>query len=233
LLSRSAAATNEYEHALSTRDSTKATLAGAQANYDKLKAGYRPEEIEQAAAKLAKAKAQLQLAVQKCKLTEIRSPIRGTLATPRIELHEGQTVFPGDLVAVVQDRSTLYAEILADEAAAAEVQNGMSVKVRLWGNYGDLVTGTVEHVAISAVSEAVTAAEPFRSDRESNQTQMRFPEDHWRYVRILAKFDNVDPRLLPGMTGEARIVVADDCLWATLWRDVRRIALVEVWSWLP
>ncbi len=233
LLSRSAAATNEYEHALSTRDSTKATLAGAQANYDKLKAGYRAEEIDQAAAKLAKAKAQLQLAEQKCKSTEIRSPIRGTVATPSIELHEGQTVFPGDLVAVVQDRSAIFAEVLADEAAAAEVQNGMSVKLRLWGNYGDLLTGKVERVAISAVSEGASTPEPFRTDRESNQTQLRYPDDHWRYVRILVKFDNVDLRLLPGMTGEARIVVADDCLWATLWRDVRRIALVEVWSWLP
>ena len=233
LLSRSAAATNEYEHALSTRDSTKANLAAAQSNYDKLKSGYRPEEIDQAAAKLDKAKAQLHLAEQKCKLTEIRSPIRGTLATPSIEMHEGQAVFPGDLVAVVQDRSTLYAEILGDEAAAAEVQRGMEVKIRLWGNYGELLTGTVERVAVSAVSEASSAAEPFRTDRESTQTQQRYPDDHWHYVRILAKFDDTNIKLLPGMTGEARIVVADDCFWATMWRDVRRIALVEVWSWLP
>jgi multidrug resistance efflux pump len=233
LLSRSAAATNEYEHALSTRDSTKANLAAAQSNYDKLRAGYRAEEIDQAAAKLAKAKAQLHLAEQKCTLTEIRSPIRGTLATPTIEMHEGQAIFPGDLIAIVQDRSTLYAQILADEAAAAEVQPGMEVKIRLWGNYGELLTGKVERVAISAVSEASSAAEPFRTDRESSQTQQRYPDDHWRYVRILAKFEDTNVKLLPGMTGEARIVVADDCFWATMWRDVRRIALVEVWSWLP
>ncbi|HEY2761497.1 MAG TPA: HlyD family efflux transporter periplasmic adaptor subunit [Pirellulales bacterium] len=233
LLGRSAAAPNEYDRALSVRDSAKASLAAGQEVYNKLKAGYRQEGIDEAEAKLAKAKADLDLAEKKSALKEIRSPIRGTLSTPSIELHEHQAVVAGDLIAVVQDRSTLNVEILADEAAAAEVRKGMDVKIRLWGNYGDLLSGKVERVAISAISEAESAAEPFRTDKESTRAQQRYPDDHWRYVRIIAKLEEPNDKLLPGMTGEARIVISDDCFWGTLVRDINRLIFVEVWSWLP
>jgi hypothetical protein len=52
-------------------------------------------------------------------------------------------------------------------------------------------------------------------------------------VRILVNLDEANPKLLAGMTGEARVVVDEDFFWDALWRPIERFFLVEVWSWLP
>lgn len=69
-------------------------------------------------------------------LTEIRSSMAGTVSTPSVQLRVGQTVSPGDMIAVVRDLSSLKVEVLADEAAADTIQPGQAVKIRLWGRYG-------------------------------------------------------------------------------------------------
>lgn len=235
LLGKSAVAQSAYEKSISSRDSLKSEMAAVKENVSKLQAGYRQEEIDEAKAKLAKAEAEFELQTKKASLKEIKSPIRGIICKPVIEAMAGHTVVPGDLIAVVQDREQLLVQVMADEAAAYHVKKGMPVKLRLWGNYGGLITGRVDRIVATAVDEGKLAAEGFRTDRESTMMQQRYPDSHWRYIQVMVALDESSTResLMPGMTGEARIVVADDSFWGAVTRDLGRLVFVEVWSWLP
>ncbi|MBL9123215.1 MAG: HlyD family efflux transporter periplasmic adaptor subunit [Planctomycetaceae bacterium] len=233
LVASQAGALNTMEKALSSRNSAKAMLIAAEEEERKLRSGHRDETIDAAQALLDKAKAALKLQEDRIPLREIRSTMAGTVSTPGVNLRVGQTVSPGDLIAVVRDLSSLQLEILADESAAESVKPGQAVKIRLWGQYGDLTTGQVDHLAFTASDKAQLVIEPYRTDRETRQEQVRFHESDNRYVKVVANFDNPAPNLLVGMTGEARVVVGEDYFWNALWRPIKRFFLVEVWSWLP
>lgn len=84
-----------------------------------------------------------------------------------------------------------------------------------------------------ASDKAQLIIEPFRSDRENRQEQIRFQESDSRYVKVVVALDQIDPKLLAGMTGQARVVVGEDYFWDALWRPIERFVLVEAWSWLP
>lgn len=233
LSSDNAASVTALQKALASRDSDMASLAGAEQELGKLNAGYREETVDEAEARLARAKAQLALQMEKLPLREIHSPIGGRISTRGVQLRVGQSVLVGDLVAVVRDPKSLELEMQADEAAAEEVRVGMPVKIRLRSLYGAYRTGKVTWVDVEASDEVAMSVDAYRSDRETRQEELRFTDTDDRCVRILVAFDEIDPDLLPGMTGEARVVVANDCFWGALAKPVVRFFLVDVWSWLP
>lgn len=233
LVKSQAGSLTSMEKAFSSHSSAQAMLIAATEEESKLRSGHREETVAAAVAKLNKAKANLKLQEQRMPLTEIRSSIAGTISTPDVQLRVGQAVSPGDMVAVVRDLSTLRVELMADEAAADSVRDGQEVKIRLWGLYGALLTGKVERIAPMASDKAQLTIESYRSDREVRQEQIRFQESDNRYVKIVVALDEQDPKLLAGMTGEARVVVGDDYFWNALLRPIERFFLVEVWSWLP
>jgi multidrug resistance efflux pump len=233
LVESHAGSLSEMEKAFSSLMSAKSMLAAAKEELGKLQSGHQEATIAAARAQLAKAKAALAFQEEQAPLIEIRSSISGTISTPGVKLRTGQAVSPGDMIAVVRDVSSLKVEVLADEAAASTVEPGQAVKIRLWGLYGNLINGKVEKKEPMASEKAELTIEEFRSDRETRQEQIRFQESDDRFVRILVSLDEPNPALVPGLTGEARVVVADSCFWNALWRPIERFALVEVWSWLP
>lgn len=233
LVESHAGSLSEMEKAFSSLMSAKSMLSAANEDLGKLQSGHQEATIAAARAQLAKSKASLAFQEEQAPLIEIKSSIAGTISTPGVQLRTGQAVSPGDMIAVVRDVSSLKVEVLADEAAASTVEPGQPVKIRLWGLYGELVTGTVEKKEPMASEKAELTIEEYRSDRETRQEQIRFQESDDRFVRILVALDQSNPALVPGLTGEARVVVADDCFWGALWRPIERFALVEVWSWLP
>ncbi len=233
LVESHAGSLSEMEKAFSSLMSAKSMLSAAKEELGKLESGHQEATIAAARAQLEKAKAALAFQQEQAPLVEIKSSIAGTISTPGVKLRTGQSVSPGDMIAVVRDVSSLKVEVLADEAAASTVEPGQPVKIRLWGLYGDLVTGTVEKKEPMASEKAELTIEEYRSDRETRQEQIRFQESDDRFVRILVALDQPNPALVPGLTGEARVVVADSCFWNALWRPIERFVLVEVWSWLP
>jgi|GEM_PF-2547399 len=233
LVESRAGSLSEMERAFSSLMSAKSMLSAAKEELGKLQSGHQEATIAAARAQLAKAQATLAYQEELAPLIEIKSSIAGTISTPGVKLRTGQSVSPGDMIAVVRDVSSLKVEVLADEAAASTVEPGQPVKIRLWGLYGELVNGTVERKEPMASEKAELTIEQYRSDRETRQEQIRFQESDDRFVKILVALDQPNPALVPGLTGEARVVVADSCFWNALWRPIERFALVEVWSWLP
>jgi multidrug resistance efflux pump len=233
LLRERAASESAVQKAMNSRDTSRSMLAVTEEQLRKLQNGAREEAIDAARGELAKAHAKLGLQKEKMSLLEVRSPLRGEISTPGVKLRVGQAVAPGDVIAVVRDVSPLRLEIEADEAATQDVKVGMPVKIRLWGLYGSLLMGKVDEVALMARSQGELEVEPFRSDRENQTLAARVPETGNRYLRVRVSFDEQNKNLLPGLTGEARVVVSEDYFWNALWRPIERFFLVEVWSWLP
>lgn len=222
----------ELENTRFEKESAEKMLAASSENLAKLTAGFRPEEIRAAEADVKRLKALLKHHEDELALAEIRSPISGRIATAGIETRLGQYVQPGDLVAVIQDGSKLRAEIAATEDAIPWLVIGQRVNLRFWGLNGALVKGRVVDIALTTVKATAAERELYRSDREQ-QTEQIGETDHSRVVRVFAELENPPKRLLPEMTGYARIKVRPETLGSALARPLMRFFMVEVWSWLP
>jgi putative peptide zinc metalloprotease protein len=222
----------ELQNAIFDRDQAQELFKSAQEELTKLTSGSRAEEIRAAEARVAGLKAALAHYEEELRLTEVRSPIAGQVVTPHLDSHLGHYVEPGELIAIVQDATTLRAEIAATEDAAVHIQPGQLVKIRLWGTEGELLTGRVTRVAPVALSPGELNADRVRTDRE-NLGRTSLHHDAHRYVRVYAELDQPNYTLVPDMTGYARIVIGPSYFWQAVARPIVRFVRVEMWSWLP
>src|SRR5262249_25871786 len=140
---------------------------------------------------------------------EIRSPISGVIATPRIEERVGSLLRKGDLLALVQDVEGLRIEMPVPEKEVSDVSVGQDVQFRTRASPTRLFTARV-------VSIAPTVSVDDRGTRT---------------VLVSARIEDPDADLKPGMTGTARIVCGRARLVDLLTRRLARSLRVEVWSW--
>ena len=111
----------------------------------------------------------------------VRSPVSGTVV--HSDLAAGKVVEPGEHLFEVVDLSTVWARVGVLEKDIARVAPGMAVEVRLSAFPGEALRGTVDIVG-----------------------RHLDPGTHLNDVWV--EFRNpagTEPRLLPGMTGQARI----------------------------
>lgn len=213
-------------------DTTREQLAIARQRLLRAQNGSRPEEIEEARREVERIEADLEYFYGQRSLLEISSPIEGRIATAYLREREGQVAERGELIATVVDPTRMKVEIAADEAAAALVEPGMAVKVRLKGLEGRLLAGRVEQVDYVAARDRDFEAEPVRTDREVllEQSGERAREFH---LRVLATLEDAPDGLAPWMTGFGRIVIREETFGQALARPLIRFFRTEVWSWLP
>lgn len=223
----------KYEQARYDLDSARRLLAAAEEKLTMLQSGSREEEIRAQQASVDRLQAQLAHYETELKLADIMSPGEGELVAVRVPARPGQYVYPGDLIAVLDDISRLRVEIFATEDAAVLVEPGQRVNLRMPGYYeGELLTATVESKSVSAIHRDEVDVDPYRSDREFlSKARMMRSDD--RYVRIFANLDETPAGLTPYMTGYARIEIKDGLLWEAVARPIVRFARTEIWSWLP
>jgi multidrug resistance efflux pump len=232
LLQERAASAADVEKSLQSRDGAQTALVSAQQALKRVEDGAREEEIEAQKAEVERVEAEFEHFKKQVELRHITAPFAGRIVTKDVMLREGHAVQPGDLIAVIHDSQRLRAEIAADESAAVRVRPGMRAKLRLNGTDGQLIIGEVVHVAHKAIEAKQFDQEAFRSDRETRVEEILNNDESMR-VRVDVEIEPGDVSLVPGMTGEARIVVSEDQLWRALWRPVLRFFRVDVWSWLP
>lgn len=139
----------------------------------------------------------------------IRSPVAGTVI--HADLAVGKVVEPGEHLFEVVDLSTVLARIGVLEKDIARVEQGRRVEVRLTAYPGEVFSGTV--ALVGRYLDPVT---------HLNDVWVEFRNPAGR-----------EPRLLPGMTGQARIELAPSSgtktvPYAALVNDgVDRFVLVE------
>lgn len=232
LVERGVGDAEELRRAQVERDSSAQLLQTAQEKLKRVREGARPEEIEAARARVESARARLAYAQTQKELLQIRTPIAGRVITPNVRQRQGQVVAAGELIAVVQDTRTLRVVIDADEMATV-CAPGQRAICRFWGLGGQAIEGHVASVTSAAFDEHQLRIDSVRTDREALVEQAsRRPRTSY-HVRVYVDLARQDPRLRPGMTGEARIVIGPGRFWEALWRPVARYFRVAVWSWLP
>ena len=229
----------ELERSQKSRDHAASLLASAQEQLTKVKNGARPEEIRSAEASVAARQADYKHAESMFALRQIRTPIAGRVATLHVKERQGQVAAVGDLIAIVQDTSSLLVEIQAEEATASYLKPGMMAKVRLNGTFGELFTGKVVSIGDFAALRTALTISPSRTDREELQESTKRTGNEPYFVPVIVQLDptlsgdaQISP-LVPGMTGYARIVVKEDYFWNVLKNPILRFFKVDVWSWLP
>lgn len=232
LYKEKATSLSDVERSKQARDAAEIALISAQESLGRLKKGPREEEILAMEAEVERREVELRHFEEQAALGVISAPMAGRIVTKDVGFRVGQVVQPGDVIAVIHDTARLQAEVAADEAAAVRIQPGMPTKMRFYGTDGTLLTGRVIRVAWDATEESDFDNEPFRSDRESRIENVLNNHDK-RRIRIDVELDPHQLNLLPGMTGQARIVIKEDLLWSALLRPVLRFLRVDVWSWLP
>jgi HlyD family secretion protein len=236
LVTTRAASPEELDRRVTTRNAAREKLESAREGLAKLREGYRSERIRATEAEVKK----LEEKVAHCKellgQTEIRAPIAGHVVLPYLEERVGQHVKPGDLISVVQDTSAFLVEVAADDAAALDIQEGMKVKVRLYGLWGRLLTGRVQRLSLTSEPDVKFGNMPVRTDREMYEEQQQNSRSKAGgcHVRVYVALDEAPVNLSPDLTGYARIVVdEDDRLWRCLARPLVRFVRTEIWYWLP
>lgn len=235
LMRRQAIAYEENEQILAARDSARAKLAGLVEKLKSTRKGPHEDDIRAAEADVRREDEELRRAREKLALTTLRAPIRGRVVTPNMKQKVGQHTPIGALVAVIQDPSTLVAEVAAYESAAVDVREGMKVNLRLYGLDGRLVTGRVVKVARVAEQASKFGNSNVRTDGETYLERGVNIKNTSRsnYVKLYVDLDPVDVRLSPDMTGYARVVVGRDVLWRAASRPIVRFLRTDAWSWLP
>ncbi len=232
LVRKNAGTSKDVEAARLARDEATHQLAGARERLALLEAGAREEEVRAKRALIKVAQTSIDHYTRAIELTQVRTPVAGLVVTPFMEERKGQIATAGELLAVVQDQSSLQVEVRADESAGALAKLGMDVGIRLDGLDGELLTGRVLALGPTTSTESELGVEPVRSDREAQLEKgpgVRDPS----LVRVLCSLDETDHHLVPGMTGYARIKIGESFLWREIWRPVERFFRTDVWSWLP
>jgi len=135
------------------------------------------------------------------------------VTTPTKQLQDmlGHYVNKGELIASVQELTTVRAEISISEKEIADVQPGQKVVLRARSFPETSFEGTI-------LSVATTAKE--RVDSTSGSTLI-----------VLTELDNRSMLLKPDMTGNAKVFCGPRTLFDIMTRRIARYFRVEFWSW--
>jgi multidrug resistance efflux pump len=188
-------------------------LSEATSRLQVLLAGSRKEEIESTQAEINRLEAQHRYLLEQIRLLDVVAPGSGTVTTPTKQLRDmlGHYVNKGELIASVQELTTVRAEISISEKEIADVQPGQKVVLRARSFPETSFEGTI-------LSVATTAKE--RVDSTSGSTLI-----------VLTELDNRSMLLKPDMTGNAKVFCGPRTLFDIMTRRIARYFRVEFWSW--
>lgn len=144
LVRKKLASQSQEDQTLANRDAAKAELSSATEEFSKLTAGSRPEDITQAEALLAAAKADVALQTQQLDELTIVATRDGVL--DNLPYNLGERVAVGSFVAVVLADRIPYARVYVPSSARVHFVPGLEVPVYVDGLEQPL-TGTVRWVA--------------------------------------------------------------------------------------
>jgi HlyD family secretion protein len=174
-------------------DDAYARYVAAQQTYEKLKRGFRPEEIANARSRRDYAAAQVDFLRKKLRDCSIQSPTSGTVTLKAIE--PGELVTPGSNVLRITRLDPVNLMIYVNEKELGKIQLGQSAKVSIdaFGQGRDF-DGTV--VYISPVAEFT----PKNVQTKEERTKLVFG--------IKLEVKNPDGALKPGLPADARIITS-------------------------
>ncbi len=178
---------------------------------------YALQSLEDKAEYQMRQREQKQLLEQKTELDRkigqlvLKSPIRGTVMTPRVDELTGTYVEKGVLVCVIGSLDRVRIQIPVQEYAIEDISVGREVVLKLDAYPTKTYPGVVAEIS-SAGTERVDAI-----------------EGSFAKFMVTVLIENQDRRLVPGMRGDAKILGPR---YPTIWRmgrEVRRWIQSRVW----
>jgi HlyD family secretion protein len=187
LLASGSGTTKSRDDALTRRDVARATLGAAEERERKLVAGNRPEEIEQARARVQAAEARIAQVEQQIRDASITSPIDGVVTAKLAE--RGEVLGAGGGIALVTDLSGAWLNAYVEEPSLGRIRIGQTVEVVT--DDGQTRKGEISFVA---------------SEAEFTPKNVQTRDERVKLVfRIKVRLFNDDHLFKPGMPAEVRI----------------------------
>lgn len=161
-------------------------VAAGRAELEKLQAGPRPQEIEQARAAKAAAQATVATIQQRISDATVLAPRDGVITSRATE--PGEVLPPGALLYILTDIAHPWLNVYVDEPSLSRIHLGDPVKVRVDGRSEDF-SGKVTYVSQVA---------------EFTPKNVQTPEERAKLVfRVKVGLDNPQGIFKPGMPGDA------------------------------
>jgi HlyD family secretion protein len=186
LAERGTATLKARDDARTRRDVADRSVKAARASLDKLIAGPRREEIEQARAEKAAAEAAIAETQQHITDATVLAPCDGVITARAAE--PGEVLAPGMLLEVLTDLAQPWLTVYVDEPSLSHIRLGERVAVRVDGR-DEAFQGTVTFVSPVA---------------EFTPKNVQTPEERAKLVfRIKITLDNSQGIFKPGMPADA------------------------------
>jgi putative peptide zinc metalloprotease protein len=227
LYAQDAVSRQDYENALKERDMAReqldvarsqeqvsvTALEVARADLESVTSGPREEQIRGLEAEVERLRIIIRGFEEQLRLTTLRSSVAGRVSTPHVQQKAGHFLHKGEVFAVIEESSTIQAEVQVPEEDAGEIRPDARVKVVTWTYPDRSFLGRVLFVAPVAASAT--------------------GDVQWHVIRVLTELPNDDGLLMGAMTGYAKIAAPSRPVWKVfLWPPLRWL-FVQAWYWLP
>jgi multidrug resistance efflux pump len=193
----------EAEAELARRDKE---LADAQGALALLEAGTRPETVEAEQAHLARLREEAGYLEALGQKLAVCCPVGGVVVTSRLREKVGQYFKEGDLICIIEEPSTLEAEITLAEQDLTRVRVGQSVELKARSLPFETFAATVDRIAPAAGRGEVQST-----------------------VTLCCRLPNDGGELRLGMTGQARVFTGRQSVVRVLLDRALRLVRTEFW----
>ena len=207
---RKAVSDQDYQRALAVAELDQQRLLEARKQLALVISPVRNEQLQALEAEIASEQAKLDLAQKSVEYAQVKAPIAGRILSGTLRFALGNFLARGAQLATVEDSSKLLVEIRVAESDVGKIAIGNKAMAKAWSFPDRGYSGVVREIAPSA------EVSPYG-----------------RVVRVVMAIDETDGKLLPQMTGYAKIEAERMPLIVAFTRPIVRFFFVELWSWLP
>ncbi|MGC2537407.1 MAG: HlyD family efflux transporter periplasmic adaptor subunit [Candidatus Sulfotelmatobacter sp.] len=149
---------------------------------------------------------------------QVASPISGIVATARLRDRVGSFVRAGDVLADVDDASTLKARIFIPEFQVQRIRPGSPASLKLESLFGSM------RGKVSSIAPASSEIAPGLSQEEKYKGIS--PPSYYVATVLVS---NPGGMMRSGMSGDAKIRVARQSIAGVVWRNVREFVQRKFW----
>ena len=213
LVKTDAVSRSNYDQIVSQYQQDQAAADVARANYDDVRTGPTPGQLDAARSLVRQYAATVAYNEDQLERTRVRATSYGTIVTPNPMLLRGQWFAQGAMVLTVQDLRTVQADVQVPEMDIGHVLLTGTVRLRPWG----FPTTTFRGRTIGIAGDA-------QPDPGGSGTNI---------VRVRTEIANPDGALHPNTTGYAKLTGPYMPTWAAWTQMVIRFFMIEIWSFIP
>lgn len=200
----------EYERAQGAAEIARQQLTEAQQQLALVASPAQQERLDSLDAERERIEAELGFAEEELANTQIKAPIHGRVVSAELQFARGRYLARGDLIATIEDREQVLADIRIPEAVIGDVQLDAAAKLKPWAFPYSSFKGQVVHIAPAADDDT-----------------------YGKVIRVQVVINDPEDKLRSGMTGNAKVDAGWSLTGIVFTRAIMRFVLVELWSWIP